>query len=158
MLRLHCHMTRESKEVCLTWRSIGAWHQSTARESIRLLSYSSRSTLTTHNDRSKQRCFKSNTSEQSSEEASSWQDTVMWNLWFAYKDVIFSPWNANLTWGTPPKPLGMLFSPVDTPRNVIGLVLSSNRVAFVVKTWQNLSALTYDTHLPHNPNPTHCVV
>ncbi len=68
-----CHVTCKSKEMCSTGRSIGVWYQSTARESIRrgLHSYSSRSALLTHSDRSKQRCFKSNTSKQSSEEASS---------------------------------------------------------------------------------------
>ncbi len=49
-----CHVTHKSKEVCSTWRPISAWHQSTARESIRRrpLSYSSRGTLMTHSDRS----------------------------------------------------------------------------------------------------------
>ncbi len=86
-------MTRESKEVCSTWRPIGVWHQSMARESIRRrpLSYSSRSTLMTHSNRSKQRCFKSNTSKQSSEKASSWHVTVLPSLRFASKNVIFSP-------------------------------------------------------------------
>ncbi len=60
--------------------------------------------------------------------------------------VIFSPWTANFTKVTPPKnmylPPGTQFLLVDPPLNAIGLVLSSNWVGFVVKTWQPWSIIS----------------
>ncbi len=144
-LRLHCHVTCESKKVFSTWRSVSVWHQSMARESIRRhpLSYSySMYKGTTYTDRTSSAAFQVNTSKQSSEEASSWHATVLPSPRFASKNVIFSPWNANLTSGTPPKNFLCFykFLPVDPPRNMIGLVLGSNWAGFVVKTWQPLHA------------------
>ncbi len=116
------------KEVCSTWRPIGVWHLSTPRESIRRcpLSYSSRSTLMTHTDRSSSACIKSNTSKQSSEEASSWHAAVLPSLrlppkiWYLIPEIRILP-------GEPLQkicilPSGMRFLPVDPPRNAIGLV------------------------------------
>ncbi len=67
------YTSRDTRELCMTI----VWYLSTARESIRRrpLSYRQRSV--------RQRRFKSNTSKQSSEEASCWDAAVLPSLQFA---------------------------------------------------------------------------
>ncbi len=67
----------------------------------------------------------------SSKEASSWRVTVLPSTRLASKDEISSPRIIFFFF---------FFYLADPSRNVIGIVLSSNWVGFVVKTWQPLHA------------------
>ncbi len=89
----YMHVTRESKEVCSTWRPIGVWHKSTARESIDVPSLIALAVLWWHTPIGLKSAASSRTHLSSLQRKHQVGTlTVLPSLRLASKNVIFSPW------------------------------------------------------------------